>query len=158
MEGTLTIAELHQRTGKPSSALRFYEREQLLESIGRQGGMRVYRTTAVQQVALIDLLQLAGFTLAEIRRVLTAQGELAVDWRDQARQKIEDLDRRLAEIELAKTILEHTVRCPHHSLDDCPVFRQGIKDHASRPGAAPPDDLTLTTPRNDRPARRQLRP
>ncbi len=60
MTATLTIAELHHRTGKPSSALRFYERENMLEPIGRQGGMRIYRTSAVKQVALIDLLQLAG--------------------------------------------------------------------------------------------------
>ena len=42
MADTLTIAELHQRTGKLSSALRFYERERLLAPIGCQGGIRVY--------------------------------------------------------------------------------------------------------------------
>ena len=138
MVDELTIAELRRLTGKPSSALRFYEREQLLESIGRRGGMRVYRATAVQQVALIDLLQLVGFTLSEIRSTLTPQGAFAVDWRDRARQKIDDLDRRLAEIELAKTILEHTAGCSHQSLSDCPVFQQGIRDHASSLGAVPP--------------------
>jgi len=144
MVDELTIAELHQRTGKPSSALRFYEREQLLESIGRRGGMRVYRAAAVEQVALIDLLQLAGFTLREIRTVLTPQGAFADNWRDQARQKIDDLDRRLAEIQLAKTILEHTAGCPHQSLHDCPVFQQGIRDHASSLGVGRPDVSTAT--------------
>jgi DNA-binding transcriptional MerR regulator len=130
MAGTLTIADLHQRTGKPSSALRFYERELLLAPIGRQGGMRIYKDSAIRQIALIDLLQLAGFTLGEIRRIVSPDGEFSVDWREQARGKIDALDRRLAEIELAKAILQHTVNCPHESLDHCPVFHQGIEDHA----------------------------
>ena len=96
--------------------------------------MRVYKDSAILQVALIDLLQLAGFTLGEIRSIVTPDGTFASDWRDQAQNKIRDLNRRLAEIGFAKMILEHTVTCPHESLDQCPVFARGVEDHAAKLG------------------------
>ena len=92
--------------------------------------MRVYAESAVNQVALIDLLQLAGFTLGEIRDIVSPDGAFSPDWRDRALEKIDELNRRLAQIELARTMLEHTVTCPHESLDECPVFSRGVADHA----------------------------
>jgi DNA-binding transcriptional MerR regulator len=92
--------------------------------------MRVYTEAAVNQVALIDLLQLAGFTLGEIRSIVNPDGAFSSDWRNRALEKIDELNKRLAQIEFAKTILEHTITCPHDSLNECPVFRQGVADHA----------------------------
>jgi len=132
MMSPLTISELHRRTGKPSSALRFYEREDLLAPVGRQGGKRIYDEAAVAQVALIDLLQLAGFTLSEIRGLVSREGTFSPDWRDRAAAKIEELNARLAQIELARTILIHTVTCPHDGLHECPVFTQSVAEHAER--------------------------
>jgi len=131
MADILTISDLHRRTGKPSSALRFYEREHLLAPVGREGGMRVYAEAAVNQVALIDLLQLAGFTLGEIRGIVSPDGAFSSDWRIRAMEKIDELNRHLARIELAKMILEHTVTCPHDSLNECTVFTRGVADHAA---------------------------
>ncbi len=128
---TITITELGERTGKASSALRYYEREHLLEPTGREGGMRVYPARSVEHVALIDLLQVAGLTIGEIRAIVTPAGTFADDWREQAHRKIERIDRRLRELELARSILEHTVTCPHPALDECPTFQRGVRGHAA---------------------------
>ena len=72
-------------TGKASSALRYYEREHLLQPSGRRSGRRVYPVRSVEQVALIDLLQVAGLTIGEIRAIVSPSGTFADDWRDQAR-------------------------------------------------------------------------
>jgi DNA-binding transcriptional MerR regulator len=129
--GTITITELGERTGKASSALRYYEREQLLEPCGRRGGRRVYPVRSVEQVAVIDLLQVAGLTIGEIRAIVSPSGTFADDWRDQAVQKIERIEQQLAELKLAKSILQHTVNCPHGALEQCPTFRRGVRDHAA---------------------------
>ena len=128
---TITITELGERTGKASSALRYYEREHLLQPSGRRGGRRVYPARSVEQVALIDLLQVAGLSIGEIRAIVSPSGAFADDWREQAVQKIERIDRQLGELEIAKSILEHTVNCPHGALEECPTFQRGVRDHAA---------------------------
>jgi len=103
--------------------------------------MRVYTEAAVNQVALIDLLQLAGFTLGEIRSIVSPEGTFSPGWRDRALEKIDELTRRLTRIEFARTILEHTVTCPHESLHECPVFIRGVADHAEALGANQQHDM-----------------
>lgn len=128
----LTIIELGERTGLASSALRFYERKGLLRSSGRSGGMRVYDESAVEQVALIDLLKIVGFTLGEIAELLDGRGRVAADWRGKARLKVGELEARIAELRRARAILQHTINCPHPTLNECQVFHAGVAEHAAR--------------------------
>ena len=93
--------------------------------------MRVYDESAIEQIALVDLLKLAGFTLGEIAELIDLRGRIAGDWREKAEAKIGELDARIKELRSARTILKHTLECPHPSLDTCPVFRQGVADHAA---------------------------
>ena len=141
MANVLTIAELGSLTHKPSSALRYYERQELLSPIGRSGGMRVYADSAVIQIALIDFLQISGFTINEIRTLVSPDGTIATDWREKTNAKIAEIAGKIEEFERAQVILEHTARCPHDALDECPVFLEGIESHAqqmqSRQGSNP---------------------
>ena len=134
MGAKLTIIELGGRTGLASSALRFYERRGLLRSSGRSGGMRVYDESAVEQIALVDLLKIVGFTLTEIAEVVDVRGRVSDDWRDKARIKVGELEARIAELRRARAILQHTINCPHPTLNECPVFRAGVADHAAKLG------------------------
>ena len=126
-----SITELSRRTGLASSALRFYERKDLLRPIGRAHGKRVYTDGAVEQVALIDLLQLAGFSLTEIAAFIDPHGRAAPDWRHQVRKKLTELDERIEKIRRAKAIVQHTVECPHERLDECPVHQSAVRFHAT---------------------------
>jgi DNA-binding transcriptional MerR regulator len=131
MGDRLTITELGQRTGLASSALRFYERKGLLRSAGREGGMRVYRSDSIEQVARVDLLKLAGFTLNEIAGLIDTDGRVARDWRGRARAKLAELDGRLRETRRARVMLEHTIQCPHKLLHECPIHQQAVRSHAA---------------------------
>ncbi len=82
-------------------------------------------------MALIDLLQVAGLTIGEIRAIVAPSGTFADDWREQAVRKIEGIDRQLRELELARSILEHTITCAHGALEECPTFQRGVRDHAA---------------------------
>lgn len=126
----LDISDLSALTGLAPSALRFYERCGLITPIGRAGGKRIYRAGTVQQVALIDLLKISGFTLPEIAELVDPDGHVSPDWRERARTKQEHLRRQLTDIERALTMLQHTIDCPHTSLHDCPVHRAVVDRHA----------------------------
>ncbi len=127
--GAITIREVAARTGVASSALRFYERRGLLKPVGRSGGMRVYSPFAVIQVAVIDLLKQAGFTLAQIAAIVDADGRVSADWRASARTKLIELEEQITFAQRAKMLIEHTLACPHPSPDRCPVFVSSVAEH-----------------------------
>lgn len=126
----IDISELSALTGLAPSALRFYERRGLITPIGRAGGKRIYRARTVQQVALIDLLKVSGFTLPEIADLVDPDGHVNPDWRDRARVKQEHLRQQLTDIERALTMLQHTIDCPHTSLHECPIHQAVVDAHA----------------------------
>ncbi|HYZ92439.1 MAG TPA: MerR family transcriptional regulator [Actinomycetota bacterium] len=127
---TLTIGDLAARTGVAPSALRFYERRGLLKPVGRAGGKRTYEQGAVEQVAVVDLLKVAGFTLAEVAQIVDADGRVNPDWREVARARLADLEAQLEFVARAKEMLEHTIACPHPTPDRCPVFSARVAAHA----------------------------
>lgn len=79
----LTIGELAKRTGLRTSALRYYEEQQLLQPAERTAaGYRLYANEAEQTVRLIQRTQRLGFSLTEIKLLL--KGMAAGDLTDEA--------------------------------------------------------------------------
>jgi len=137
--GLVAIGELARRTGLASSALRYYERAGLLSPTTRAGGRRHYGASSVERVALIQLCQDAGFTLREIRALLTAWSGRGRSWTPVARAKLQELDTRIARAERARALVQHALACPHPNLVTCPNFRGTLKaymnsrDHPRQP-------------------------
>ena len=132
----IAIGELVQRTGLASSALRYYERAGLLSPAARSGGRRHYGSSSIERVAVIQLCQDAGFTLREIRALLTAWSRRSRLWAPLAKAKLGELDTRIARAERAKTLVQHALACPHRNLVTCPNFRVALKaylDSRERP-------------------------
>lgn len=140
MEQTITISEVFASTGIAPSALRFYERCGLVGPVGRAGGKRVYHRSVIEQLALIDLMQQASFTLSEIADMVDTDGRIDPSWRDSARAKLVELDQRLQRIDRAKTLLEHTLLCEHPTLHDCPHLRGALAAHAETLNCRSQDD------------------
>ena len=132
-DGLVAIGELARRTGVATSALRYYEQVGLLAPAGRAGGRRHYEASSAERVALIRLYQDAGFTLAEIGRLLAAASRGPRAWGRLAEQKIVELDARIADAERAKTLIEHALDCPHADLLTCPNFRAALEARLERP-------------------------
>jgi DNA-binding transcriptional MerR regulator len=124
----LNITEVGEATGLASSALRFYERHGVIEPIGRSGGKRIYGDDVVARLALVDIYQQAGFTVAEIAELLAADGPET--WRAMSKAKLVELEERIASASHAKSLLEHTLHCPHPTLTGCSKFRATIEIHA----------------------------
>ncbi len=72
---SLLIGELAREAGVKTDTIRFYEREGLLAPPARTAaGYRVYDSSAVDRVRFIRRAQKLGFTLEQIRKVLSLRG------------------------------------------------------------------------------------
>jgi DNA-binding transcriptional MerR regulator len=132
-DGLVPIGELARCTGVAPSALRYYERIGLLSPVGRAGQRRHYEASSAERVALIRLYQDAGFTLAEIGRLLAAGTPGRRAWGRLAERKIAELDARIAGAQRAKALIQHALECPHRDLLTCPNFRSALEAHLRRP-------------------------
>jgi DNA-binding transcriptional MerR regulator len=136
-DGLVPIGELARRTGVAASALRYYERIGLLPPAERAGQRRRYPPSSAERVALIRLYQDAGFTLAEIGRLLAGTRDRR-DWSHLAERKIGELDARIVDAQRAKDLIQHALRCPHRDLLACPNFRSALEAHLEPPGRLQP--------------------
>jgi DNA-binding transcriptional MerR regulator len=126
-DGLIPIGELARRSGFATSALRYYERIGLLASAERAGGKRHYAPSSGERLALIRLCQDAGFTLAEIRRLIPAWGRGGRSWTPLAERKIMELDARIEDAQRARNLVEHALECPHRNILECPRFRSALE-------------------------------
>jgi DNA-binding transcriptional MerR regulator len=133
--GLVPIGELARRTGVATSALRYYERIGLLSPAERASQRRHYPPSSTERVALIRLYQDAGFTLAEIGRLLAAGSRGRQAWGRLAERKIAELDARIADAQRARKLITHALECRHRDLLDCPNFRSALEAHLERPGS-----------------------
>ncbi|AEB12741.1 heavy metal-responsive transcriptional regulator [Marinithermus hydrothermalis] len=108
------IGELSAHTRVSRDALRFYERQGLLQPAQRtQGGYRLYTEAAVERVRFIKQAQALGITLEEIRRILEAQAGGRPPCRHVRRllqEKVAAVARRIAELEALRRALEARLR------------------------------------------------
>jgi hypothetical protein len=69
----LSIGELSERTGVPTSALRYYDELGLVRPAARVAGRRRYAPSAVRDVGVVLFFREIGFSLAEIGRFIAGE-------------------------------------------------------------------------------------
>lgn len=116
----LDIGEVTAQTGVPPSVLHVWEKRGLLEPVGRAGLRRQYDDGVVARIGMIIALQRGGFTLAEIAQLVSSDGRAS---RAMMRSKLEELQQRRREIDLAIEGIEHGLQCPEPEPFECPRFR-----------------------------------
>lgn len=107
----LAIGELAERFGLATHVLRHWESMGLLEPARRSGGQRSYERADLERVALILMGKEAGFTLGELRTLLSTPDPM--DHRDLLRRHVEELEQRISRAQAAKELIEHALACPH---------------------------------------------
>jgi len=120
----VAIGEAARQSGMPASTLRYWESQGLLAAPGRVAGKRLYDTQALQRLSLVVLLKRAGFTLKEIRIVLSGVSSRTRPpeiWRELAEQKLPEVRTTLAQLRATEQILETGLRCECLTLQDCLV-------------------------------------
>jgi Hg(II)-responsive transcriptional regulator len=100
----LSIGQVARRAGVGVETVRFYEREGLLQEPARRAsGYRQYAEEAVKHIRFIQRAKLLGFSLKEIRELLT----LRVDAETSCEQVKERTAAKLAEVEQKIAELQH---------------------------------------------------
>jgi DNA-binding transcriptional MerR regulator len=118
----IAIGELSARTGMAPSALRYYDELGLLRPAQRVSGRRLYSPDAVGIVGAILFLRDVGFTLSEIKRMVSRRSSAPRRWRDLADRKLVELDRTIAKAQAARVAIEHGLACPQENILECPNF------------------------------------
>lgn len=120
----LTIAGLAPAGGVGVETIRFYQRKGLLATPTRAGGIRRYGHDHVRRLRFIRQAQAAGFTLEEISDLLVLDaGEDRSRARELARNRLEAIDAKIAELERARDALDRLARaCAAGSSGPCPIL------------------------------------
>ena len=126
------IGDLAALTGLTRDALRFYERQGLLDKPARTPGrFRVYAAPTIERLRFIKRAQALGFTLAEIQELVRFNGKGGLKRcrrvRDLLKGQLAELDTRLAELSALRETLEETLKDCECAIETknasaCPVI------------------------------------
>ena len=123
MPRELTIGELSARSGVSQSALRFYERQGLIEARRTDGNQRRYPGVTLRRVALVQAGKTAGIPLERIRSALDLLPEGRTptkrDWERLSSSWRRELDERIATLEAIRGRLTTCIGCVCLSLKTC---------------------------------------
>jgi len=126
---SLFIGELAGKAGVNRETLRYYERRGLLKPVRRTGsGYRVYGRESTERLLFIKRAQGFGFTLEEIRELLTLRPESSRSCdrvMGMLDRKLEELRQQITEIRsFHKQLSRYRQRCAE-ALDEgesCPLI------------------------------------
>ena len=119
----LTIGEVARQVGMRTSRIRYYESVGVLPAPERMSGMRRYTPDVVRRLGIIDVAQRVGFTLDEIRELLsTEHGTAHEQLQRLAKQKLPDVDELIQRATAVRRWLEMTSHCDCETLDVCSLF------------------------------------
>jgi DNA-binding transcriptional MerR regulator len=124
MRDLLDIGEVAARSGLAASALRYYEREQIIESADRKGLRRQFRPDVLTTLAVVAMCREAGFSLEEIKALLRTGGR--PEWKAFAARKRDELRARAEHLGILADQLDHALRCPSRNVFDCEHFQSAL--------------------------------
>lgn len=127
MTATLNIGEAAKASGVTAKMIRHYESIGLLPAARRSGsGYRVYGDQDVRVLQFIHRSRALGFSLEQIASLLALwqdKGRASADVRRLARQHIDELDRKIAELEsMKRTLASLADSCHGDQRSDCPIL------------------------------------
>jgi MerR family transcriptional regulator, copper efflux regulator len=124
----LTIGDVAKQAQVHIETLRYYERRGLLARPPRSlSNYRLYSAETVRRVRFIKGAQQLGFSLKEIRELLSLRAEPETsceDIRERAAAKLPDIEAKIASLQAMKHALAKPVtECSGSgSITDCPIL------------------------------------
>jgi MerR family transcriptional regulator, mercuric resistance operon regulatory protein len=125
--GRITIGGLSKSTGTNVETIRYYERAGLLPAPARSaGGYRMYGTTQAKRLNFIRRARALGFSLADVRKLLTLADQRrrpCADVRPVAAAHLTDVREKIADLRQMERVLKETVaRCGAGTGSQCPMI------------------------------------
>ena len=140
MNDTLfNIGEAARRSGVSAKMVRHYESLGLLPAVHRtEAGYRQYGDNEVHTLRFIRRARDLGFSMEEIGQLLKLwqnKRRTSADVRRIASKHVDDLTRKMAEMEAMRRTLQHLVHCCHgDERPDCPILDE-LGHAAAQPAA-----------------------
>ena len=135
----LTVGEVALRSGFAASALRFYEREGLIESSRTDGGQRRFERGVLRRLAFIRAAQHVGLTLDEVRDALSklpaSRTPTRADWSKISRSWRKRLDGEIDALVALRDGLDSCIGCGCLSLKTCLLSNPQDEAAEDGPGA-----------------------
>lgn len=132
----MKIGELARRAKVPIDTVRYYERQGLIPPpVRRASGYRDYLDSDVDRLRFMRRAKGLGFTLHEIRELLSltslAEDDMAA-LHERARAKLQDVEERLQSLTRVRDALQGLVTaCPGHgALNRCPILAALLEDQS----------------------------
>ncbi|HEV2163286.1 MAG TPA: helix-turn-helix domain-containing protein [Stellaceae bacterium] len=125
---SITIGELSRRTGCNIETVRYYERIGLMPSAPRTAGRyRLYGDAEVRRLAFVRRARELGFTLTDVRTLLTlAPGQSdgpCAQARALATAHLADVRSKIADLRAMERVLDDAVdQCAAGNTPNCPVI------------------------------------
>ncbi|MCH8094965.1 MAG: MerR family transcriptional regulator [Chloroflexi bacterium] len=121
----MTIGEVANEAGVQPSTLRYYESIGLLPLAKRVGGKRRYTAEAIDRLGVIQVAKKAGFTLSEIKMLLSGFSETeppSARWKIMAQEKIEQVEALIERAQGMKRLLMEGLECECLRMEECANF------------------------------------
>lgn len=136
----LTMGRLARRVAVNSETIRYYEREGLLALAERlPSGYRIFPEESVQRIRFIKRAQKLGFSLHEIKELLSMRLELTgrecAEVKRMAAEKILEVDRKIQELAAIRSVLKQLEeQCPGSGpLSGCPIVSSLQEEETGHP-------------------------
>jgi len=127
--GPLTVGKLAALADVSANAVRFYEREGLMEVPTKtESGYRMYGPAAVQRLRFIKQAQHCGFTLTEVQELLQLRDKASsccTDVRTKVIEKKLELEARIKAMkEISKGLDQLIAACTNDAqpIEDCSIL------------------------------------
>jgi Cu(I)-responsive transcriptional regulator len=131
----LNIGTAARQSRVPAKTIRYYESVGLIQpAVRTAAGYRIYDRNDVETLRFVQRARSLGFSVEEV-------GSLLALWRDRARssaevkaiarQRVADIDRKIAELtEMRETLTHLMERCHGDARPECPIL-QGLAGKAA---------------------------
>ena len=133
----LKIGQVAERANVNIETIRYYERFGLMPEVPRtESRYRLFPVEIVERIKFIKRAQELGFTLTEIKKLLSvSDGEEydCYDIRQFALQKIDEVEQKIFDLEKIKATLHNlSIQCPANGpTDNCPILLK-LKDGGNK--------------------------
>src|SRR5215467_10541276 len=136
MPNGVQIGKVSEQTGLSIDAIRFYEKQRLLDRPPRtEGGFRLFRREDIGRIRFIRSVQQLGFSLPEIRELLVLKrdhGEACSHVRELLRGKLGTVREKVRELRtLERQLISSLRKCEANRKpqgacveDECPVLKE----------------------------------
>ncbi|MDQ0219975.1 MerR family transcriptional regulator [Peribacillus cavernae] len=127
----LTIRQLAKASNVNIETVRYYERRGLISEPPRtESGYRMFPKEVIQDIQFIKRAQDLGFTLEEIKKILSASNNEesfhSEEMHEFATEKIREIEVKIHKLNNMKSVLEDlTAKCPGSEVpkNQCPIIK-----------------------------------